>query len=90
MARTRWPPGSVNPGLLPRPGRSDRQRRWVPKTGPAGKSLARQPEQSVSRIAGQTGTRSPTLRPHQAKTSEAEPEALSTSSLPITRPGGAV
>ena len=33
MARTRWPPGPVNPGLLPRPGRSDRQRRWVPKTG---------------------------------------------------------
>jgi DDE superfamily endonuclease len=29
MARTRWPPGSVNPGLLHRTGRSDRQRRWL-------------------------------------------------------------
>src|SRR5215472_11590548 len=33
MARTRWPSGPVNPGLLPRPGRSDRHRRWVPNTG---------------------------------------------------------
>jgi hypothetical protein len=24
--------GPVNPGLLPRPGRSDRQRRWVPQS----------------------------------------------------------
>ena len=45
MARTRWPPGPVNPGLLPRPGRSDRQRRQVPKTwGPADRSISRQLE----------------------------------------------
>src|SRR5215831_8672832 len=44
------------------------------KRGPADKSLA-----------GQAGTQLPTLRPHQAKTTEAGPEALSTSSLPNTR-----
>src|SRR5215831_19219466 len=45
MARTRWPPGPVNPGLWHRPGRSDRQRRWVPKNGdPADSSISRQPE----------------------------------------------
>src|SRR5215471_8046584 len=83
MARTRWPPGPVNPGLLPRPGRSGRQRRWVPKTGaPADKSFAGQPESGVGRFGGQAGTRPQTLRPHRRKTSEAGPEDLPTSSLP--------
>ena len=45
---------------------------------------------SVSRIGGQAGPRLPTLRPHPAKAGEAGPEALSTSSLPITRGVAAV
>jgi len=57
MARTRWPPGSVNPGLLHRTGRSDRHRRWVPKEpGPRpADRFAGQPA-GVSRFAGQAGT----------------------------------
>src|SRR5215471_4822741 len=50
--------------------------------GPADRSLSRQPENGVGRFGGQAGTRSPTLRPHHRNTSEAGPEALSTSSLP--------
>ena len=74
MARTRWPPGSVNPGLLHRTGRSDRQRRWVPQRAwaPAGRSIRRttsrrQPIRRPSRDPG------PTLRPHHRKTAEAGP-----------------
>jgi hypothetical protein len=55
MARTRWPPGPVNPGLLPRPGRSDRQRRQrrqVPKTW----------ARPTDRLAGQPGRRQPNRR----------------------------
>ncbi len=46
MARTRWPPGPGNPGLLSRPGRSDRQRRWVPQKPGARPTdrFSRQPE----------------------------------------------
>src|SRR6266576_257668 len=52
----------------------------------------------VGRFGGQAGPRPQTLRPYQAKTSEAGPEAQSTSSLPtmrrpqtagLLRPGGA-
>src|SRR5215469_14330537 len=83
MARTRWAVGPGNPGLLPRPGRSDRQRRWVPGAGPG-----RQIDLKTARTASadsevRPGPRPQTLRPYQAKTSEAGPEALSTSSLPI-------
>jgi hypothetical protein len=74
MARTRWPPGSVNPGLLHRTGRSDRHRRWVPQRAwvPAGRSIRRttsrrQPIRRPSRDPG------PTLRPHHRKTAEAGP-----------------
>jgi hypothetical protein len=36
VLRDAVPAGPVNPGLLPRPGRSDRQRRWAPQNlGPA-------------------------------------------------------
>src|SRR5215472_4719433 len=47
MARTRWPPGPVNPGLWHRPGRSDRQRRWVPRTGP-GRQIVRKTTRAAS------------------------------------------
>src|SRR6266849_5566517 len=76
MARTRWPPGPVNPGLLPRPGRSDRQRRWVPRTGARPTDRYQDNPSGVGRFAGQAGTRSPTLRPHHRKTAEAGPGAL--------------
>jgi hypothetical protein len=83
MARTRWPPGSGNPGLLPRPGRSDRQRRWVPLTwGPADRSFPRTARTASADSEVRPGPRPPTLRPHQGKTGEAGPEALPTSSLP--------
>jgi hypothetical protein len=58
MARTRWPPGPVNPGLLPRPGRSDRHRRWVPEPGArptdrlAGQPVRRQPNRRSGRDPG--------------------------------------
>src|SRR5690348_12936370 len=73
--------GPANPGLLHRPGRSDRQRRWVPGAGPG-----RQIDLKTARTASadsevRPGPRPQTLRPYQAKTSEAGPEAQSTSSL---------
>jgi hypothetical protein len=47
MARTRWPPVPVNPGLLHGTGRSGRHRRQLPKTwDPADESLAGQPERA--------------------------------------------
>src|SRR5690348_2223101 len=89
--------GPGNPGLLHRPGRSDRQRRWVPGAGPG-----RQIDLKTARAASadsevRPGPRPQTLRPYQAKTTEAGPEAQSTSSLPTMsglwimashRPGG--
>jgi len=74
MARTRWPPGPVNPGLLHRTGRSGQQRRWVPQRAwaPAGRSIRRttsrrQPIRRPSRDPG------PTPSPHHPKAAEAEP-----------------
>src|SRR6266853_1457160 len=74
------------PRPLPRPGGSDRHRRWVPQkpgTRPTDR-LAGQPErrQPIRRSGRDPGT--PTLRPYHTKTAEAgpEPEALPTSSLP--------
>src|SRR5215469_16246944 len=55
MARTRWPPGPVNPGLWHRPGRSDRQRRWVPKTGARPIARSQDNPNGVGRFGGQTG-----------------------------------
>src|SRR6266851_4554519 len=67
--------GPVNPGLLHRPGRSDRLRRWVPGnpgTRPTDR-LARQ-HVGVSRIGGQAGTQEtsdPTPTPSQTRGSRA-------------------
>jgi hypothetical protein len=86
MARTRWPPGPVNPGLLHRTGRSDRQRRWVPKNlGPGRQVVSQDSPDSVSRTGSQAGTQAPdpTPVPSQNRGSRAGgPEALSTVSLP--------
>src|SRR5579859_6093105 len=66
---------SVNPGLLPRPGRSDRQRRWVPKatrTRPAGR-YQDNPHTASGRTTGQTGSQpDPTPVPTQNHGSRAE------------------
>jgi hypothetical protein len=70
MARTRWPSGPVNPGLLPRPGRSDRQRRWVPqKPGPGRQIDSQDSPSGVSRFGGQAGTQAtdPTPPPDQSQ-----------------------
>ena len=61
-----------DPGLLHRTGRSDRQRRWVPKSLGPGRSIRRttsrrQPIRRPSRDPG------PTLRPHHRKPAEAGP-----------------
>src|SRR5580700_12218245 len=83
MARTRWPSDPVNPGLLPRPGRSDRQRRRVPENlGPGRQIVSQDSPDGVSRIGGQAGTQAPDPTPVPVKTGEAGPEALSTVSLP--------
>jgi hypothetical protein len=76
MARTRWPPGPVNPGLLPRPGRSGRLRRQVPeKPGARPAGRYQDSPSGVGRFGGQAGTQAPTLRPRQPQTTEAGPEA---------------
>ena len=76
MARTRWPPGPVNPGLLPRPGRSDRQRRWVPENlGPGRQGVIKTARAAPADSEVRPGPRPPTLRPHQPKTTQAGPEA---------------
>jgi len=73
----------VNPGLLHRTGRSDRQRRRVPKTwGPADRSSRRTARTASAESEVRPGPRIPTLRPYPVKTGEAGPEALSTVSLP--------
>ena len=68
MARTRWPPGPVNPGLLPRPGRSDRQRRWVPeKPGARPASRSQDSPSGAGRFGGQAGTQAPDATPAPAQ-----------------------
>jgi hypothetical protein len=68
MARTRWPPGPVNPGLLP--GQAD-------QTGSAGgchKTWARPTDRyqdspsGVSRFGGQAGTQAPDPTPPPSRT----------------------
>jgi len=79
MARTRWPPGSVNPGLLHRTGRSDRQRRQLPqKPGPRpADRFAGQPA-GVSRFAGQAGTQA---RPYARTTANQRKQSRTTTCI---------
>ena len=84
MARTRWPSDLGTPASCT--GQAD-------QTGSAGGCQelgpGRQIDLRTARAASadsevRPGPRPQTLRPYQAKTSEAGPEAQSTSSLPIT------
>ena len=63
MARTRWPPGPVNPGLLHRLGRSGRHRRWVPEPGARPTIVSQDSPDGVSRLGGQAGTQAPDPTP---------------------------
>src|SRR5258708_17053397 len=75
MARTRWPPGPVRPGLLPRPGRSDRQRRWVPKNlGPADRSFRRTTRMASADSEVRPEPRPLTIPPRQLIAREAGPK----------------
>ncbi len=64
VARTRWPSDPVNPGLLSRPGRSDRHAGGRRKTWDPGRQIDRRTAlDGVSRIGGQTGTQAPDPTP---------------------------
>src|SRR5712691_11522547 len=77
MARTRWPPGPVTSRPLPRPGRSDRQRRWVPENlGPGRQVVIKTARAASADSEVRPGPRPPTLRPQQRKPTEAGPGAL--------------
>jgi hypothetical protein len=71
MARTRWPPGPVNPGLLPRPGGSDRQRRRVPRAWAGRHQCAGQPRTGRQPVCRSDRDPGPTLRPDLRQTMEA-------------------
>jgi hypothetical protein len=71
------------PRPLPRPGRSDRQRRWVPETtGTRPTSRSQDNPDGVRPDNRSDQVPAPTLRPYPRKTTEAGPKHSSTSSLP--------
>jgi hypothetical protein len=60
--------GPGNPGLFARPGRSRRQRGWVPeKPGPGRQIVSQRQPERVSGFGGQARTRPPTLCPARPK-----------------------
>src|SRR5713101_6123488 len=74
----------------PRPLVQDGQIKWVPPVGARKLGPGRQIDLRTARAASadsevRPGPRPQTLRPYQAKTTEAGPEAQSTSSLPSMR-----
>src|SRR4249920_3235089 len=83
MARTRWPVGTVNPGLYPgwadQTGTAGRcHKTW----GPADRSSRRTARTASAESEVRPGPRLPTLCPYPVKIGEAGPEALPTLSLP--------
>ena len=60
--------GPVNPGLLPRPGRSDRQRRWMPGLGPGRQAAAK----TTRAASAESGVR-PGPRPRRYAQATAKP-----------------
>src|SRR6516162_2498577 len=73
MARTRWPPGPVNPGLCTGQADQTGSAGGCQSRGPADKAVSRQPETASadSEVRPDPG---PTLRPHHRKTAEAGPK----------------
>src|SRR5262249_32756232 len=73
MARTRWPPGPVNPGLCTGQADQTGSAGGCQSRGPADRSLSRQPEKASadSEVRPDPG---PTLRPHHRKTTQAGPK----------------
>src|SRR5215471_12463302 len=86
MARTRWPPDLATPASGPGQADQTGSAGGCQKEPGPGRQVDPKTTSGVSRLAGQAGPRSPTLRPNQSKTAEAGPEHLSTSSLPIRYP----
>ena len=77
MARTRWPPGPVNP----RPLAQVRQIRpaapaGAVNLGPGRQMVSQDSPDGVSRIGGQAGTQAPDPTPVSSQNREAGPEAL--------------
>jgi hypothetical protein len=75
--------GPGNPGLLHRPGRSDRQRRWCQNLGPGRQIVPKTTRAASAESEVRQGPRPPTLPARQVKDRQAGPEALHPSSLPI-------
>jgi hypothetical protein len=75
---------TCEPRPLPRPGRSGRQRRWVPQSlGPGRQTVSHDNTPASADPEARPGPRPPALRPRQVKAREAGPEALPALSLPI-------
>ena len=84
MARTRWPPGPVNPGLLPGQADQTGSAGGCHNLGPGRQIVSKDSPSAASADSEvRPGPRPPTLRPNRDTTREAGPEALPTSSLPI-------
>src|SRR5438067_5585247 len=84
MARTRWPPGPVNPGLLPGQADQTGSAGGCHNLGPGRQIVSKDSPSAASADSEvRPGPRPPTLRPNRHTTQEAGPEALPTSSLPI-------
>src|SRR5438552_1482911 len=83
MARTRWPPGPVNPGLLPGQADQTGSAGGCHNLGPGRQIVSKDSPSAASADSEvRPGPRPPTLRPNRHTTQEAGPEALPTSSLP--------
>ena len=86
MARTRWPPGPVNPGLLPGQADQTGSAGGCHNLGPGRQIVSKDSPSAASADSEvRPGPRPPTLRPNRDTTREAGPEALPTSSLPTMR-----
>src|SRR5215831_18857359 len=74
MARTRWPPDLATPASGPGQADQTGSAGGCQKEPGPGRQVDPKTTSGVSRLAGQAGPRSPTLRPNHSKTSEAGPE----------------
>src|SRR5215472_5223638 len=74
MARTRWPPGPVNPASDPGQADQTGSAGGCLKTGPGRQIVSQDNPRGRQPNSRSDRTRSPTLRPYSAITQEAEPE----------------